>query len=98
MAYVGPEQAEQLDRFQDHFLGEYENMEAYVEEILSETGFYRELDEALQVIPEDLRRYVQVDVEGLARDWGFELHVVESSGGCWCLMGGGEETRHARRG
>jgi antirestriction protein len=81
VACVGERDEEALERFEDHYLGTYENMQAYVEEILSETGFYRDLDEALQVLPEDLRRYVQVDVEELARNWEIELHVVEAHGG-----------------
>ncbi len=72
-AYVGPEQTEQLDRFEDHYLGEWESIEAYAEDLLQETEAYRVIEEA----PEWLQPYLQVDVEGCARDLGFELQVVE---------------------
>jgi antirestriction protein len=80
-AYVGPEQEEQLDRFADHYLGEWEDMEAYVRNVLDEIGLYRHLDEALKVIPEDLRMYIDIDTEALARDWEIELHVIEKPDG-----------------
>lgn len=76
-AYVGPEQAEQLDRFEDHYLGEWDSMEAYAENLLEECEAYRYVDEA----PEWLRPYLSLDVEGYARDLGFDLHVEEKPGG-----------------
>jgi len=76
-AYVGPEQEEQLDRFEDHYLGEWNSMEAYAENLLEEGEGYRVVNEA----PEWLRPYLKVDVEGYARDLGYDLHVVEKSGG-----------------
>lgn len=80
-AHVGPESTDLLDRFQDHYRGEWESFEAYVEEYLQETGFYRFLDKA----PEDMRGYIEVDVEQIARDWGGDYEVVErpGSGGVW---------------
>ena len=78
-ACVGPEQPELLDRFldrfEDHFLGEHASIEAYVDDALAETGFYRELDEALSVIPEDLRRYIVWTPKG----WG-------ETGGLRCML------------
>jgi antirestriction protein len=79
---VGDESEELLtdEAFRDHFEGEYA-LEDYVEYILDETGFTAELDRALQGLPEDLRHYVQVDIEGIAEEWGQGLHVVETDGG-----------------
>jgi antirestriction protein len=79
--YVGERNEEALSRFEDHFLGKFESMEAYVEQVLDETGFNRNLDEALAVLPEDLREYISIDVEQLASEWGMYLHEVEASGG-----------------
>lgn len=76
------------ERFLDHYRGEYESMEAYVEYILDETGFTGELDRALHGLPEDLRHYVRVDVEGIAEEWAQGLHVVEADGGkVWVFDG-----------
>ncbi len=76
-AYVGSEQTEQLHRFEDHYRGEWDSIEAYAEDLLQETEAYRVIEEA----PEWLRPYLQVDVEGYARDLGLELHVVDKLGG-----------------
>ena len=80
---VGDESEELLtdEAFHDHYEGEYDSLEDYVEYILDETGFTAELDRALQGLPEDLRHYVQVDIEGVAEAWGQGLHVVETNGG-----------------
>lgn len=83
-AYVGPEHHEQLDRFEDHYRGEWADMVTYVRDVLDSIGLYDALDEALRGIPEDLRRYIDIDVEALARDWAIEMHVVENpDGGVW---------------
>ena len=83
--YVGADNEHELERFEDHYRGEYDSMQAYVEDVLDNIGFNHELEQALRVIPEDLRRYVQVDVEGMARDWDIDLYVVEEPprGGVW---------------
>jgi antirestriction protein len=79
-AYVGPEQPDQLDRFEDHYLGEWDSMLAYAENLLEEC----EADRIVQDAPDWLRPYLSLDVEGYARDLGFELHVVDRpDGGVW---------------
>lgn len=80
---VGDESEEQLtdEAFHDHFDGEYDSLEDYVEYILDETGFTAELERALHGLPEDLRHHVEVDIEGIAEEWGQGLHVVEAHGG-----------------
>jgi antirestriction protein len=81
------EQSEELltdEAFQDHYLGEWDSTEDYVEYVLQETDFYRSLDEALERVPEDLRRHVKVDLEGIAEEWEQGLYVVErAEGGVW---------------
>jgi hypothetical protein len=42
-------------------------VQAYVEYVLDEIGLHHDLDEALKVLPEGLRRYITVDTAGLAR-------------------------------
>jgi antirestriction protein len=78
------EQSEELltdEAFQDHYEGEWDSLEDYVEYMLQETDFYRSLDEALERVPEDLRRHVKVDLEGIAEEWEQGLYVVEAPGG-----------------
>jgi antirestriction protein len=81
------EQSEELltdEAFQDHFEGEWESLEDYVEDVLQETDFYSNLEEALKRVPEDLRRHVKVDLERVAEDWEQGLYVVERpEGGVW---------------
>jgi antirestriction protein len=69
------------EAFQDHYEGEWDSLEDYVEYVLQETDFYRSLDEALERVPEDLRRHVKVDLEGIAEEWEQGLYVAEAPGG-----------------
>jgi len=68
--YVGDTSGELLDaeNFHDHYEGTFDSLEGYVEYILEETGFYSELDRALEVFPEELRRNIKVDLEGIAEE------------------------------
>jgi hypothetical protein len=50
-----------------------------VQDILQETGFYRQWNGALVGIPEDLRRYVKVDVEAIAEECVQGLHAMETN-------------------
>jgi antirestriction protein len=84
--YVGDTSGELLEpeRFPDHYLGEWDSLNDYVEDVLQETEFYRSMDEALQWVPEDLRRYVTVDVDGIADEWEQGLYVADApSGKVW---------------
>jgi len=76
-AYVGSDSVQQIERFADHYRGEWESFEAYVRDYLEETEFYRFLDR----VPEDMRGYVEVDVEQLARDWECDYYVTELGSG-----------------
>jgi antirestriction protein len=76
-AYVGAENEEALERFEDHYLGEWDSFKAYIENYLEETEFYR----FLELLPEDMRGYVEVDTEQIARDWGCDYFVAELGDG-----------------
>jgi antirestriction protein len=80
---VGDQSDELLtdEAFHDHYEGEWDSLEDYVEYMLDETGFTGELDRALHGLPEDLRRYVKVDLEGIAEEWAQGMHVVERGDG-----------------
>jgi antirestriction protein len=73
---------EQLARFDDAFLGDWESLTAYADELLTDLGF----DEAVKhAVPEWLQPYVSLDIEGFARDLELsgDLHAVEHDGGVW---------------
>jgi antirestriction protein len=80
---VGDQSDELLtdEAFRDHYEGEWDSLEDYVEYMLDETGFTAELERALAGLPEVLRRYVKVDVDGIAEEWAQGLHVVERGDG-----------------
>jgi antirestriction protein len=62
------------------YRGEWDSFEAYVEDWLQETEFYRFLDQ----MPDDIRGYVTVDVMQIARDWSSDYEVIERpDGGVW---------------
>jgi len=90
VAYVGDTSGDLLDsdRFQSGYLGEFDSVEAYVEYVLQETDFDERLDKALSFLPEDVRRYVKVDVEGLAEEWGQYLHMDDAPNGGVYLFDG----------
>lgn len=78
------EQSEELltdEAFQDHYLGEWESLEEYVADVLQGTGFYDQLERTLEAIPEDLRRHIEVNIEGIAEEWEQGLHVVDGNNG-----------------
>ena len=80
--YLGTTNMGEVERtFQDAFEGKFESMQAYVQHILSETDFNERLEEALEVIPDDLRGYISIDTKQLAHDWEMALHVVEAEDG-----------------
>lgn len=76
-AYVGSESTDEIERFEDHYLGEWESFEAYVSDYLEESDFYR----FLEYVPEDMRGYVEVNVAQIARDWAADYHVIELQNG-----------------
>lgn len=75
--YVGSDSTEQIERFEDHFRGEWASFDAYIEDYLEETGFYRFLED----VPEELRGYVSVDVAQMAQDWACDYFVAELQNG-----------------
>jgi antirestriction protein len=79
-SHVGEDDIDALEHFEDHYHGHFDSTEAYVEDLLEETGSYRYFED----MPEDLRRYARFDVEQMARDYEVELFIVEASdGGVW---------------
>jgi antirestriction protein len=76
-----------LDKFEDAYLGEWDSIEDYAEQIIDDFGLRRELDEH---VPELLAGYVHIDIAGFARDMraGLDISVVDNRrGGVWIFEG-----------
>lgn len=75
------------EQFLDAYLGQWDSVEAYAEQLLDDFG----LDHAIDTtVPESLRPYVTVDIEALAHDLqlGGDITVVENpEGGVWMFDG-----------
>jgi antirestriction protein len=78
-AHVGEYGLDLVTQFEAHYLGEWESVEAYAENMLDELGAKRVRSDA----PEWLQPYLSVDVAGFARDLevGGDVVVVERLGG-----------------
>jgi antirestriction protein len=71
---------DELARFEECYLGEWESVESYAESIIDDFGIMAEVD---RVVPEGLRPYVVFDVSGFAHDLvlGGDVSAVERPGG-----------------
>lgn len=81
--YSLTDSAEELDDFEDAYLGHWDSVDAYAEQLIDDLGYDELLDRA---VPESLRPYVQIDTEQLARDMQYEgslLSVEDPAGGVW---------------
>lgn len=78
---------EAAEQFEEAYLGHYDTLQAYVEQLVDDLGYDELLDRA---VSEQLRPYVQIDVEGLARDIQLagDVHAVPAEkGGVWLFDG-----------
>jgi antirestriction protein len=75
-----------LDRFEDAYLGDWSNAEAYADDLLESTGLQDIID---RHIPDDLQPYVKIDVEAFAHDLelGGDITVVPHDDGVWIFDG-----------
>jgi len=87
-AIVGLDNIDDLERFEDAYLGHHESAEAYAEELLDGMGAFQALERA---VLQDLRPYVELDVAGLARDLEFsgDITTSEGDGGVYVFDGRG---------
>ncbi|MEY1676116.1 antirestriction protein ArdA [Gordonia sp. ABKF26] len=75
-----------LAHFTDNYLGDYPTLRDYATELLDDYG----LDELLdRVVPESLRGYVKVDIDGYARDLELSGSVATypHESGVWVFTG-----------
>jgi antirestriction protein len=76
-ALVGTADPDELDRFEEAYLGHAESLEAYAEGLLEDLGYPEMIDRSL---PEHLQPYVHIDVEGFARDLELSGEIMTSEG------------------
>jgi antirestriction protein len=70
-----------LDGFDSAFLGHYDSLHAYVEQLVNDLGYDRILDENL---PATVRPYVKIDITATAHDLLRDLHALPATdGGIW---------------
>ena len=85
-AAVQSNDEEGLGRFDDAYLGNWENLENYAEELLAGLGF----EETQKLLPEWIRPYLVLDVEAFARDLelgGDVISVKALDGSVWVFDG-----------
>jgi antirestriction protein len=77
---------EQLDNFEDAYLGDYDSVTSYAEQLLDDIGLTRIVEEH---VPEELQSYVEVIAERLANDLvlGGDITAIEHAGGVWIFDG-----------
>jgi len=78
---------EALDQFSEAYLGHYDSLQAYAEQLIDDLGYQQLLDES---VPESLQPYARIDAEALARDMHLEgdLTVMPAEdGGIWLFDG-----------
>ena len=76
-ASVASTDRDELERFEDVYLGHADTVEAYAEQLLDELGYPQILEEAL---PDHMQPYVTLDVEGFARDLELSGDITTSDG------------------
>ena len=74
---VGTDRDDALGRFEDHYHGHYESLEAFARQLADDLGFEDELDK----LPQGLRPYVRVDYQQFASDLSMDLHEVAAGDG-----------------
>ena len=71
---VGTNDHAELQRFEESYLGRWDSLEAYAQQVFDDLGLEQQLDD---VVPTGLRPYVRIDYEMFGRDVASELHVVQ---------------------
>ncbi len=75
-----------LAGFDEAYLGHYDSLHTYVEQLINDLGYDELLD---RVVPTSLRPYVKIDIAATAQDLGTDLHALPATeGGVWIFRGG----------
>jgi antirestriction protein len=81
------EEEEHLAAFNTAYLGHYDNLHAYIEQLINDLGYDELLDRA---VPASIRPYVKIDITATANDLllGGDLHALPATGGgVWIFRG-----------
>jgi len=80
------EEEEMLEGFDHEYLGHYDDLHTYVEQLINDRGYDRILDEEL---PASIRPYVKIDITATANDLlRGDIHAVPAiDGGVWIFRG-----------
>jgi antirestriction protein len=75
-----------LERFEEAYLGHWDSVTAYAEELLSDLGLVQDIE---RVVPEGLRPYVTIDAEGFGRDLerGGDIFTAPADVGVYVFWG-----------
>jgi len=76
-ALVDSNDVDELDGFEDAYLGHFVSVQDYAEYLLDDLGYEELID---RTVPEHIRPYVHLDVEGFARDLELSGDVTASEG------------------
>lgn len=85
-AEVNEATPERFDDFTEAYLGRYDSVQDYAEQLIDDLGYTAELAK----LPDALRRYLRFDTKALARDMeqDGQIHPVGSSDdGVWIFKG-----------
>jgi antirestriction protein len=77
---------DRLAHFEEAYLGEWDSLRAYAEELLDDLGYTEIVERA---VPDSLRHYVKLDYQQFARDLqlGGDVSVVgKPAGGIWLFQ------------
>lgn len=77
VAYIGTSDPDGIDRFEDHYLGQYDSYRELGEELAGAEEIDRLIEEHL---PEFIQPYVQVDYEAFGSDMASGCHTAEDDG------------------
>ncbi|MDQ2838349.1 MAG: antirestriction protein ArdA [Actinomycetota bacterium] len=81
------EEEEHLAGFSTAYLGRYDNLHAYIEQLINDLGYDELLDKA---VPASIRPYVKIDITATANDLllGGDLYALPADdGGVWVFDG-----------
>jgi len=75
IAYTGDDSEEQLDKFEEAYLGRWDDIRAYAEQLAEDMGLTDE------IIPEHHRPYISIDLDRLITDLEMDLVVAKAAVG-----------------
>ncbi|MDT5370277.1 MAG: hypothetical protein QOC62_4708 [Mycobacterium sp.] len=84
--FDGTPESFDVDSFREAYLGHYDSVQEYVEQMADDLGYTEELAK----LPEHLQRYARIDTAAIARDMqlsGEIATVDDPHGGVWIFQG-----------